>query len=242
MTMETQKKNVSEFKSDVKANSGYRYTTNAPYSSEVANRRITEATLAEIPGDAASLIDVGCGDGTYTQALKSARPSLDCTGFDPATDAVDIAGKKYPGCRFIAGDLLNPSTHPDRKFDIAIVRGVLHHLPDATAGIANAMRLSDRIVFIEPNGNNPILKWLERNSEYHISHEEQSFTSRQLVEWCAVGGYAVRKLDFIGFVPFFFPAPLARIIHFFQPFLEKLYPVKKYFGAQIVIVCTKNGP
>lgn len=240
--MKTQKRNVSEFNSDIKANSGYRYTTNASYSSIISNRRMTTATLAVIPSGTATLIDIGCGDGTYTYALKSSLDAIACTGFDPASEAIAAAQKRFPGVRYIVGDLLNPATFPDERFDIAVIRGVLHHLPDAAAGIANAVRLSDRVVIIEPNGNNPILKWLEKHSEYHLAHEEQSFSSRQLAQWCADTGYVVTRLDYIGFVPFFFPSVPARIIQFFQPLLERIWPVKKYLSAQIVIVYEKPGP
>ena len=237
--METQKRNVSRFNSDVAANEGYLYTTNARFSSLVANRRQTEATLAAIPAGAKTLIDIGCGDGTYTAAIKAARPDLACTGFDPASAAVESARRKFTDVEYIIGDLLDPATHPVRKFDVGVVRGVIHHLPDAAIGIANALRLSDTIILIEPNGDNPILKWLEKNSRYHIEHEEQSFSAVQLQEWCRKAGGNVRSIGHIGFVPFFFPTPPARLIYALQPMFEKIGPLKRRFGAQIVIVYGK---
>ena len=234
--MITQKKNVSEFNKDVKENEGYRYTTNAPFSSIVANKRMTDATIAFIPKSVKTLIDIGCGDGTYTNDLKQILSDIHYTGFDPASDAIEIAKKKFSGIEYIVGDLLNKETFPKKKYDVAIIRGVIHHLPDAAKGIANAVELSDNIIIIEPNGNNPILKYIEKNSQYHIEHEEQSYTSNQLVAWCEAAGYKVSKVDYVGFVPFFFPTLLAKIIYFFQPFLELIHPLKKYFGAQIVIL------
>lgn len=240
--MQTQKRNVSKFNSDIADNDGYRYTTRARYSSLVANRRMTDATLAAIPSGAATLVDIGCGDGTYTHILKAARPGLACTGFDPAAAAVDAARRHFPEVEYLVGDLLDPSTFPRRRFDVAVIRGVIHHLPDAAAGIANATRLSDRIILIEPNGNNPVLKWLERNFHYHIEHEEQSYRSDQLSEWCLRSGYRLSRLEYIGFVPFFFPTLPARIIHFFQPLLERIAALRKYLAAQIVIVYEKPDP
>lgn len=234
--MKTQKQNVSQFNSDVAANQGYIYTTNARFSSVVSNRRMTEATLAAIPKGAKTLIDIGCGDGTYTAAIKAARPDLACTGFDPATVAIESARRRFPDVEYISGDLLDPSQTPARKYDVGVVRGVIHHLPDAKAGIANALRLSDTIILVEPNGDNPILKWLERNSRYHIEHEEQSFSAVQLQSWCREAGGTVRSIGHIGFVPMFFPAPLARLIYFLQPMFEMIGPLKRKLGAQIVIV------
>jgi hypothetical protein len=102
------------------------------------------------------------------------------------------------------------------------------------------MVLSDRLLIMEPNGNNPILKVIEKLSPYHRQHEERSFSSRTLKKWCEEAGYDVEQLNFIGFVPFFFPTLLTKVIYFFQPFMEKIYPLKKYFGAQIILLCRKK--
>jgi 2-polyprenyl-3-methyl-5-hydroxy-6-metoxy-1,4-benzoquinol methylase len=238
--MQTQKKNVSEFNQDVKANEGYKYTTNAPFSSIVANKRITDATIKYIPKQSKTIIDIGCGDGIYTNDLKRELQDLEFTGFDPASDAINIANKKYQNINFIVGDLLNEETFPKEKYDVGIIRGVLHHLPNAQQGISKSIQLSDTIIIIEPNGNNPILKYIEKTSQYHIDHEEQSFKSDDLIDWCEKSGFKVSKMEFIGFVPFFFPSLLAKVIYFFQPILEKIPLLGKYFGAQIIMFCQKK--
>jgi len=61
---------VGAFNSDVRDNQGYRYTTSASYSSFVANRRMTDATLQHIAPMAKRALDAGCGDGTYTNYIK----------------------------------------------------------------------------------------------------------------------------------------------------------------------------
>jgi SAM-dependent methyltransferase len=238
----TIKRNVEEFDHDVIDNGGYRYTSNAPYSSMVSNKRITDETekiITAISG-IKTVIDVGCGDGTYTDELKKRMPGISFYGFDPAQAAIKSAAERYPACEFLTGDILDPMTFPKKKFDIAIIRGVIHHLPTQSLAVKNASLLSDRILIIEPNGNNPILKWIEKNSEYHIKHEEQSFTSDFLSKICDENGMLVKRISFIGFVPFFFPSFFARIIYFFQPLLEKIPWLPKYFGAQTVILSEKK--
>ena len=239
--MLTQKQNVEKFNGDVIENDGYRYTSIAPFSSIVANNRITKATLDFIPSQSKTIVDIGCGDGLFTSQLKKELPDKFFFGFDPAATAIAIAEKKYKEIDFFVGDLLNEKTFPNQKFDLGIIRGVLHHLPNGFNGILNAGILSDELIIIEPNGNNFILKMIEKKSAYHIQHEEQSFSSKLLVEWCNKANMKIIKIDYIGFVPFFFPTFLAKIIYFFQPVLEKIYPLKKYFGAQIIIHCKKNN-
>lgn len=238
--MTTLKKNVNAFNEDVSVNNGYMYTTDAPLSSRLANARMTRATVENIDAQTITLIDIGAGDGTYSNDIKQALPKLKITGFDPATNAINAASKKYKDIDFFVGNILEPQTFPNAVYDTAVIRGVLHHLSDPQKAIENAGILSKNVIIIEPNGNNPILKQIEKRSEYHIKHEERSFTTNQLTDWCRKSGFEVEKIDYIGFVPFFFPATLSKIIHFFQPLFEKIYPVKKYFGAQIVIVCRKK--
>ena len=235
-----EKKNVSVFNKDVAENKGYRYTNNAPFSSQVANLRQTQETLKLIGTNTKTVVDIGCGDGTYTIELAEARPDLKFAGFDPASVAVDLAKEKRPDIDFQVANLLDAASLPNKKYDVGIIRGVLHHLTDPALAIENAAKIADKIIIIEPNGNNPILKWIEKNSQYHIEHEERSFSQKLLTQWCNEKGLKVESLTVIGFVPFFFPTFPAKVIYFFQPFLELILPLKKFFGAQIVIVASKQ--
>lgn len=238
----TIKRNVQEFDHDVIDNGGYRYTSNAPYSSIVSNKRITDETekiIRSLTG-VKDVIDIGCGDGTYTKELKQRMPHISFYGFDPAKAAIEVAKVKYQDCEFLVGDILDPKTFPKKRFDIAIIRGVIHHLPTQADAVKNSLLLSDRVLIIEPNGNNPILKWIEKNSEYHLKHEEQSFDSDFLSKICRDSGMEIKKISFIGFVPFFFPSLFAKIIYFFQPVLEKVPFLPKYLGAQIVILSERK--
>jgi hypothetical protein len=167
-------------------------------------------------------------------------PSIEFTGFDPAANAIDLANVRSPECSFFVGDVLDTGTYPLGSYDLAIIRGVLHHLPEQRAAICNVSKVSRRILIIEPNGNNPILKWIEKNSVYHIQHEEQSFSSQHLQELCVSCGLECTHVSFVGFIPFFFPTLPARIIHFFQPLLEKVPGLAKRFGGQIILLAEKT--
>jgi hypothetical protein len=72
-----------------------------------------------------------------------------------------------------------------------------------------------------------------------VQHEEQSFSSSFLQSICTENGLQVKYLSFIGFVPFFFPEFPAKVIHFFQPLLEKVPFLGRFFGAQTVILAEK---
>jgi ubiquinone/menaquinone biosynthesis C-methylase UbiE len=234
------KQNVSEFNLNVAENGGFLYTTNATFSSDVANKRISDEIFKFIKPTYRTLVDIGCGDGMYTNNIKRNFPKLEVFGFDPAGTAIELASKKYPAVRFetinlLAQDLPVPAT----KFDVAVIRGVLHHLSDQQLAIENAFRLADNVIIMEPNGNNPILKFIEKTSRYHIEHEEQSFFEWQLKSWIRQAGGRVDSWSYVGYVPFFFPTGPAKLIYAMQPFLEKIPVLKHIFSAQFIIACSR---
>jgi len=237
----TLKANVTAFDEDVAKNEGYLYTTHPTYSSQVANDRLTEAVLENIGKQTRTLIDIGSGDGTSTNDLFHKHPGLTLTGVEPAARAVAVAQERFPACTFCVGSILDRDTLPSATFDLALLRGVLHHLSDPALAIANTARLSSRVLIIEPNGLNPILKIIEKRSAYHVEHEEQSFAPSLLRQWCADAGLTVTKQTFAGFVPFFFPTGPAKLIHFFQPLLERIPIINRYFSAVVVMVAEHNG-
>src|ERR1035437_11019270 len=110
--MGTLKKNVDAFNSDVASNKGYMYTTQAPLSSILANKRMTDATLDMIDDKITSVIDIGAGDGTYSNDILQQRPKIKMAGFDPAAEAIKIAAEKYPNIDFFVGNILDADTFP----------------------------------------------------------------------------------------------------------------------------------
>lgn len=233
------KENVQEFNRNVRENGGFLYTTNAQFSSHVANKRISDEIFKLIKPQYRTLVDIGCGDGLYTHNIKENFSHLDVYGFDPADSAVQIARKNYPTVHFDTINLLADDLPiPRKKYDVAVIRGVLHHLSDQQKAIINAFKLADNLIIMEPNGNNPLLKIIEKTSRYHIEHEEQSFFEWQLKRWIRNAGGQLTSWNYVGYVPFFFPTTPARIIYYFQPFLEKIPVLKHIFSAQFIISCT----
>lgn len=237
----TLKKNVTAFNQNVQENGGFLYTTNAQFSSHVANKRISDEIFKSIRPTYRTLVDIGCGDGMYTNNIKQNFPHLEVFGFDPARTAVEMARQKYPSVTFETINLLDENlVIPEKKYDVAVIRGVLHHLSDQQLAISNAFRFADNLIIMEPNGNNPILKIIEKTSHYHIEHEEQSFFEWQLKSWIRSAGGQIDKWSYIGYVPFFCPTGPAKVIYAIQPFLEKIPLLKHIFSAQFIVTCSRK--
>ena len=237
------KKNVSQFDKDVVNNHGFVYTTNLKYSSIVSNKRISDEVKQNISKNSKIIFDAGCGDGTYTQEIKNNFPGSAVVAADPSSEGIKIAAARHPGIDFFVMDLEDEKAFErfTHKLDITVVRGVLHHMNNPAKGIENISKVTKKIIIVEPNGNNPLLKIIEKTSKYHIEHEEQSFSSATLKKWCTDSGFKNIQITYIGLVPFFFPTALAKIIHFIQPLVEKIPFINKYCCAQIVLTSNQSN-
>lgn len=231
------KKNVSQFDQDVVNNQGFVYTTNLKYSSIVSNQRISDEVKKIIGADSHTIFDAGCGDGAYTIEIKNNFPGSKVVAADPSSEGIKIAAARHPEIDFFVMDLEDEKAFArfTEKLDVTVIRGVLHHMNNPEKGIHNISKVTRKLIIVEPNGNNPLLKIIEKTSKYHIDHEEQSFSSSTLKKWCADNGFRNIEITYIGLVPFFFPTVLAKIIHFFQPLVEKIPFINKYCCAQIVL-------
>jgi SAM-dependent methyltransferase len=224
---------VAPFRADVEGNDGYIYTTNAGLSSRIANRRVTDVTLELADFAGKRVIDIGCGDGTYTAELMAeGRPSR-ITGIDPASEAVEVAGRKYgrPDVTFAVSSAYQ-LPFPDDSFDIAYLRGVLHHMDRPADALRESFRLAPTVVVTEPNGYNLGLKVIERCSEYHVQHGEKSYSPRTLDRWVARMGGTVTRRRWVGLVPMFCPDWCARPLKRVEPILEAL-PVLRSVGCGV---------
>lgn len=237
------KRQVEIWNKDVETHGGYFYSTNPPYSARVAHARISREIHRAIPHATKTIVDFGCGDGMYTQELADAFPTAQIIALDPASGAIEYAQQQWPSIEFRVADILDSTSLPDVMADVGIIRAVLHHLPDESQHLAiyNASKRCRRLIILEPNGNNPIVKLFEKYSAYHILHEEKSFTSTELLSWCVEAQWQQVSHVYIGFVPTFFPEWPARFVHFVQPLFEKVPFINKYLSAQIVIVCSNTA-
>jgi ubiquinone/menaquinone biosynthesis C-methylase UbiE len=227
------------FNDDAVENQGYYYTTNISLSSKFAGRRMTDVTLEALSVKSKRILDIGCGDGTHTIELDLfGEPNCMVAG-DVADKAVKIARDKSIGRNIYY--IINSAYElpfQNKSFDVAILRAVLHHLDDPKKAIQEALRVSDLIWVIEPNGYNPGLKFNEKFSAYHIEHQEKSYAPRMLDQWVRQLGGKVTYRKWAGFVPMFCPDWMARGMKLFEPVVEHLPGINRigcaiyYFSAE----------
>lgn len=103
-------------------------------------RRIA-ALVAKLCEDNASILDVGCNDGSFAKLFMQKNPSLNIKGVDIQDNyPCQIPRKVYDG---------KTIPYKDRQFDISLAVDVLHHTKDIEALIKEMKRVSKKYIIIK---------------------------------------------------------------------------------------------
>jgi SAM-dependent methyltransferase len=96
-----------------------------------------------------TVLDVGCGEGSWRVVLRKLRPRLRWTGVDPSEYVVRRFGRRR-GIRH--GSLANlADLHLRGPFDLIVCSDVLHYLPtpEIRRGLPELVRLLDGITWLD---------------------------------------------------------------------------------------------
>ena len=213
------------FDNDINLHGKYRYTgENAPLSAQLANEGQSRLVLKFLGESNSSILDIGCGDGYYTAEIARVHSTSVVLGIDPSKPAIAVAVKKWStitNLDFVASDLVS-LVEQKRVFDVAILRGVLHHAEYPEEILKLAGLICPRVIVLEPNGLNFVLKIIEKTSRYHIEHGERSFSRRRITQWANAARFTKVRIDVGVLVPFFCPSWVARILKVLEAPLTRI--------------------
>jgi ubiquinone/menaquinone biosynthesis C-methylase UbiE len=230
------------FDRDAASHSGYLYTATSKLSSRLATQRSTAAILASGRFSGRAVLDVGCGDGFYSNRFWDAAAPKSWVGVDPAENAIQVANAKKGDrpIRFEVGDA-HHLNYPDNSFDLALVQSILHHDSDPQQTLREAFRVAPEVLIHEPNGNNLGLKLIQVVSRYHREHAEKSYTTRRMRSWVEAAGGKVVGLRFAGFVPMFSPDRMAKAMKSMEPMLERAPGFRALACSVYVMVAVRSS-
>ncbi len=103
--------------------------------------RVLAAHLAKLLPEGASVLDVGCGDGSIAAAILSLRPDLRFSGVDVLVrPRTHIPVERFDGARL---------PRADAGVDVALFVDVLHHTPDPGVLLTEAVRVARRCIVLK---------------------------------------------------------------------------------------------
>ena len=99
-------------------------------------------------------VDIGCGNGTFTEQIYNSHSPAEIQGIDPSPEQIDFALKRVadPSVAFQLGDAMNLPFESDH-FDYATMALVLFFVPDPAVGVAEMIRVA------KPGGNISAYVW-----------------------------------------------------------------------------------
>ena len=91
----------------------------------------------------ATLLEVGCSSGFYSEVVEIAKLPLKYSGCDYSDSFIHLAKKKYPSIDFSVEDA-TALHYPDNSFDIVVSGCCLLHIPEYVKGVEEAARVARR--------------------------------------------------------------------------------------------------
>lgn len=232
------------FNDDVEKFGRYQYTGKDRLSSLLANKKNTEIIINAFQYEGKSVLDVGCGDGYFTDILRRKTKAKKILAIDPAATAIAIANKKYASKsnnlefrNCYTHDLLKENQH----FDIALCRGVLHHVENPKNEIKRILQLAQNVLIIDPNGLNIGLKLLEKFSSYHVEHQEKSYLMKHFQKWIEDAGGEMENYFFHGLIPMFAPDWATKLLQFFEPHIEAIPYLRAFLCGRMAIIAKSTS-
>jgi SAM-dependent methyltransferase len=100
-------------------------------------------------------VDVGCGNGAFTEMLIERCAPVEVQGVDPSPEQIAFANTRFPAgsvATFRIGDSMD-LPFADRAFDAAVMALVIFFVPDPARGVAEMARV------VRPGGSVSSYAW-----------------------------------------------------------------------------------
>ena len=142
-----------------------------------------------------SVLDVGCGQGSFLEELQAEFPGIKPRGIDLSSSAVRLASERVPGGQFAVVDITEQAL--DEKCDLVVCSEVLEHIPDDITAIQNLRKITGKYLLVStPQGR-------MRRFEKQVGHV-RNYAPGELVLKLEANGFDVVSVVEWGF-PFYSP-------------------------------------
>lgn len=151
----------------------------------------------------ATILDIGCADGTTLFQIKKLFPKLKLTGLDKYADAIKYAKKTKPGISFLQGDA-HRLPFKKSSFDYIMAIETLEHLHEPDQALSEISRvIKKKGVFIIVQDTDSLLfrtvwwfwtKW--KGSVWNHSHIN-CLTPKALIKKVEKVGFKIKKIHYV---------------------------------------------
>jgi 2-polyprenyl-3-methyl-5-hydroxy-6-metoxy-1,4-benzoquinol methylase len=94
-----------------------------------------------------SILDVGCGEGVFTERLASIAREV--IGIDPSAIAIERASRRVPGAAFLCTTV--EDFDPRRRFDIVAAVEMLYYVESVEATLEKLRKLGRTVILAYTN-------------------------------------------------------------------------------------------
>jgi SAM-dependent methyltransferase len=157
------------------------------------------------------ILDYGCGIGNLTLRLKHGGYLVH--GYDPSEKSLEVIRSRAPDVELyhLTDEI------PKDFFDVAVMSGVLHHIPtadraDVVREVLGRLRRGGKLIIFEHNPFNPLTKKAVHDCPF--DDDAILLKPSEIVRLLQRAGYTDVRLDFIVFFP--------KVLSFFRPFESAL--------------------
>ena len=142
-----------------------------------------------------SVLDVGCGQGSFLVELQAEFPGIKPHGIDLSSSAVKLARERVPGGQFAVVDITEQAL--DEKCDLVVCSEVLEHIPDDITALQNLRKMTGKYLVVStPQGR-------MRQFEKQVGHV-RNYAPGELIRKIEMSGFTVESIVEWGF-PFYSP-------------------------------------
>ena len=96
--------------------------------------------LEDLEGVTGKVLEIGCGGGAMTRAIKRYRPDLQVHGLDLSVSALSVAKHAHGGVSYGSGDA-HRLPIVTGSYDAVVMLDVLEHLPDPQSALKEVHRI-----------------------------------------------------------------------------------------------------
>lgn len=145
------------------------------------------------------ILDIGCGEGHITAAIKKAFPFCEMSALDCSISAIEKAVVKFPGIDFVVADA-HCAPYKDGYFDVVVCNNLWEHVSDPLRLLEHVRKVTRPggfLIISTPSRyrlNNILRIVLGKPIVFMSPNHVTEYSVGQVVEQLRYGGYVVKRI------------------------------------------------